>query len=508
MDGDGGRVESLTASSLGTPGTTFTATTIAVLQPVAALVLAPSSSAIAIGEALPLTATALDGAGVVLTGRAISYQSANSAVASVNSSGVVVGVGVGQTTITATAEGVSSQAQITVLAAAPAPPPAAPSALTATSVSSSQIDIAWQDNSTTETGFEPEFRLGTATTWSALATVAANATSYRHTGLTSVTAYTYRLRACLGANCSHYSSESSATTGSATVGGAPTVTTGTVTTIRPDIAIDVYGTVVPNGLPTTGGFEYGTSPTLIGAVATGTVDAGQGTLPYSLRGNFTGLTAGTTYYYRAVGQNSAGRTTGAILSFRTGPPDAPTNVQTTEVPSALAVNVRWTHPGTNAVTEFRVYRRPASQSLWTLVRTLPPGARSHQDGTYELLLTPQDLVYRVEACNDTGCATSGESAISVQGLAAPSNLVLTASTATSATFSWTDNSNNETDFLLYQDGNSPVRRVSAGVTQVTITGLTTGQTYRFDVRAYHSTTTTGSGPRVSAPSNEVVVVPQ
>src|SRR5262249_14111231 len=72
-------------------------------------------------------------------------------------------------------------------------PPAAPSNLTATAASSSQINLTWIDNSNTEDGFKIERLSGG--TWTEVATVGANVTSWSDSGLTAGTTYTYRVRA-------------------------------------------------------------------------------------------------------------------------------------------------------------------------------------------------------------------------------------------------------------------------------------------------------------------------
>jgi YD repeat-containing protein len=72
--------------------------------------------------------------------------------------------------------------------------PAAPSNLTATAVSSSQINLAWQDNSNNETGFKIERSLD-GVNFSLLTTVGMNTTAYQNTGLTLSTTYYYRVKA-------------------------------------------------------------------------------------------------------------------------------------------------------------------------------------------------------------------------------------------------------------------------------------------------------------------------
>lgn len=98
--------------------------------------------------------------------------------------------------------------------------PNAPSNLTATVASSSQIDLRWTDNSTSEEGFGVE-RSTDGTTFTSIATVAANTTTYTSTGLTVSTAYSYRVRSLSSAGNSGYSNVTSATTAPAVGLGPP-----------------------------------------------------------------------------------------------------------------------------------------------------------------------------------------------------------------------------------------------------------------------------------------------
>jgi hypothetical protein len=91
--------------------------------------------------------------------------------------------------------------------------PAAPSGLTATAISATQINLAWTDNSTNETGFKVERCTGTSCTPTTLiTTTVANATSYSDMGLTEGTAYTYRVRATNTGGDSANSATATATT--------------------------------------------------------------------------------------------------------------------------------------------------------------------------------------------------------------------------------------------------------------------------------------------------------
>lgn len=90
-------------------------------------------------------------------------------------------------------------------------PPAAPSNLTATAVSTSQINLAWTDNSSDEANFVVERKKGTGS-YSVIVTLPANTTSYQNTGLTKNTTYTYRVKATNAYGSSAYSNEASAKT--------------------------------------------------------------------------------------------------------------------------------------------------------------------------------------------------------------------------------------------------------------------------------------------------------
>ena len=91
-------------------------------------------------------------------------------------------------------------------------PPAAPSGLAATALSSSSIRINWTDNANNETGFKIERKTGAGGTYSQIATVGANTTTFTNTGLSATTTYFYRVRATNLGGDSAFSAEASATT--------------------------------------------------------------------------------------------------------------------------------------------------------------------------------------------------------------------------------------------------------------------------------------------------------
>lgn len=82
-----------------------------------------AKTVLAVGEQTQAMATVRDLSGAVVTGRAITWQSANPSVATISSSGVVTAVALGTVTITGTAGGVAGQDDVAV-GTAPVPIPA------------------------------------------------------------------------------------------------------------------------------------------------------------------------------------------------------------------------------------------------------------------------------------------------------------------------------------------------------------------------------------------------
>lgn len=90
--------------------------------------------------------------------------------------------------------------------------PAAPGGLSATAVSTNQINLNWTDNATNETGFKIERKTGAGGTYAQIATAGANMTNYTNSGLAAGTQYYYRVRATNSIGDSAYSAEANATT--------------------------------------------------------------------------------------------------------------------------------------------------------------------------------------------------------------------------------------------------------------------------------------------------------
>jgi fibronectin type 3 domain-containing protein len=212
--------------------------------------------------------------------------------------------------------------------------PDAPSGLSATAASGSQINLSWTDNSSDETGFEIERSLSGNGTWTQIAAVDADVTTYQDTGLACGTAYDYRGRATNAGGDSAYSATASATT--AACPGAPAaptglqageVTTQAVTLRWTDNSLDETGFTVQRS---SGAMEdwadLGTTAADVTAYQDVTV------------------ACGTTYTYRVQAYNAIGDSAFSnVLEVSTG--DCPSGKYRVYLPSVLRA------PGVNAVSE-------------------------------------------------------------------------------------------------------------------------------------------------------------
>ncbi len=176
---------------------------------------------------------------------------------------------------------------------------------------SSKIIVTWKDNSDNETNFVVE-RSTDGTTFTQVAQVTANTTTYTDTNLTPNTQYFYRVKAMTGNDSSGYSDVNSVTT--------PAIPTAPAKAANPTPA---------------NGFDYaelsagkltlkwtGSSNTTVYTIYLGTdasslnkiADVNYTTSPSYQVSN---LVSGTKYYWRVDATNAKGTATGTVWNFRT-----------------------------------------------------------------------------------------------------------------------------------------------------------------------------------------------
>lgn len=106
--------------------------------------------------------------------------------------------------------GTSSYSNIAFVTTLNLPIPDPPKALTATPISSTQINLSWTDSNNNETGYKIEISLDNST-WIEIVNLAANSTSYNSIGLNPNTLYYYRAYSYNDFGNSSYATKSATT---------------------------------------------------------------------------------------------------------------------------------------------------------------------------------------------------------------------------------------------------------------------------------------------------------
>ncbi len=175
--------------------------------------------------------------------------------------------------------------------------PLEPDALTATTVSSTQINLSWNDRSNNELGFKIEQAVG-AGAFSQVATVGANVTTYSDPGLTPSQLYRYKVRAYNNNGDSSYTTIAQDTTSSGGSPTAPSDPTGLTVTAVSYSQINLTWTDTSNN---ESGFE------IQRAIGVGGFSLLATTGPNIQAYPDTGLTANTLYSYKVRAINVTGQ---------------------------------------------------------------------------------------------------------------------------------------------------------------------------------------------------------
>jgi hypothetical protein len=366
-----------------------------------------------------------------------------------------------------------SAAQVTALAAVP-PAPTSPSA---TAASSSILNLAWTDGSSTEAGFQIERSTTSGSGYTLINTTAANSTSFQDVGLTPLTPYYYRMRAVADNANSAYTSQFTATT----LLPPPTAPTGLSASVVSSTAVNLSWT---DASTTESGFEVERSTTLGTGFTMITTTAANATTFSD-----TGLSPVTTYYYRIRSKNAGGSsayTSEAAATTPVAPPAAPTGL-TTAVASSTVISLSWTD-ASSTETGFEVERSTTSGSGFALISTTAANATSFSDTGLSPTTT---YYYRVRSMNAGGAsAYTSEATATTEATppTTPTGLLVNALSTTSIKADWTDASSDETAFeversLTSASGFTLLTTTAANVATFTDTGLNPGTQYYYRIRA-------------------------
>ncbi|HLF26430.1 MAG TPA: fibronectin type III domain-containing protein [Anaerolineae bacterium] len=388
--------------------------------------------------------------------------------------------------------GLSNILTFTIAFTPPAMPPAAPSNLSATAISSSQVNLSWQDNSTNEQGFLLKRQGPNDVSFVDIATLGVNVTTYSDTTVLANTTYTYRVRA-FNANGNSPNSNDAAVT---TPGGPPPPAAPTNL-----VATAVSGSQVTLSWQDNSTNEQGfllkrKGPNDVGFVDLATL--GQNVNTYV----DTSVSPATLYMYRVRAFNANGNSANSNDASVTTPggatpPAAPSNLMATAI-SSSQVNLSW-QDNSNDEQGFLLKRQGPNDVSFVDIATLGPNVTTYTDTNVSANTT---YTYRVRAFNANGnSVNSNDAAVTTPGgpppPAAPSNLAATPVSSTRIRLTWRDNSNDEQGFTVRRKGPFDADFVTAATvlsntTIFTDTNLLPGTTYAYRIRAFNANGGSGS----------------
>lgn len=200
------------------------------------------------------------------------------------------------------------------------------------------------------------------------------------------------------------------------------------------------------------------------------------------------ITEGITYAYRVRAVNAAGASawsneSSVVKAIIITLPPAPTNVALT-VNSATSISASWQNNATNA--DSVKIEQAAGNDNFNLVATLASNAVSFTANNLS-----ENTVYRfrVGAENSVGINWSAPASVSTPSTipAVPGNLTAVASSTTSVSLAWTDNSSNETSFEIRRKIGTGIFVILTSLAANTVSyvdsGLTPDTSYTYNVRA-------------------------
>jgi hypothetical protein len=359
--------------------------------------------------------------------------------------------------------------------------PAAPSTLTAAAVGFGQINLAWSDNSTNETSFLLERSLD-GVSFTQIASLPANTTTYSDNTLNSSTTYSYRIRAANSAGNSAYSNNGSATT--ATLGSGPFSLWSTSTV--PQTVDDSDGTPNEVGVK----FESDVAGTISGIrFYKGPTNTGTHTGHlWSVSGQ---LLATVTF----TGETSTGWQT-AVFSQAFS-----IQANTYYVASYFAPNGHYAEDD-NYFTSSGVNNGPLHS---------PQAGIAGNNGVYIQSSTSAFPTLTFQAANYYVDVVFSPASGGITAPSAPSDLTATTVDSARINLSWADNSNNEGSFLIERSADgvnfTQIASVTANQTAYSDTGLSGGTQYTYRVRATNSGGNSAYSSTASATTVATVVAP-
>jgi hypothetical protein len=330
-------------------------------------------------------------------------------------------------------------------------------------------------------------------------------TNYTFTGLQEGESYTFTVTSINMDGLGTESAKSNTVTVPATVPAQPAPPSGFAAPDGLHVRLSIPGANDRGDSPLTG-FTMNAYDSSDNLVASQSVGTNQGVVV------FPGLTAGAQYTFTEIATNGNGNSqesaASAPVTAWTSAPDAPANVTATSVVSGTAV-VSWAPPdsdGGNPISDYTVTAYDVSTT------SNGPVADTNDGSTTSATLsglTPGDVyVFEVVAVNSQGPGSQGESGSVIAAGAvpgAPAAVYVNPASGGSETIAWLAPGNYDvarpTSYTVVAvDGTNTANggqqaTVSGSTYNATITGLTGGDSYTFQVTA---TNGNGTGPAASS----------
>ncbi|NDB63066.1 MAG: hypothetical protein EB170_04250 [Nitrosopumilaceae archaeon] len=258
----------------------------------------------------------------------------------------------------------SSETSATPTSSSTSGVPSAPTNLVATASSSSQINLSWGAPSSNGgfaiSGYKIEFKTGSGSYSTLVANTASTSTIYSHTGLSSGTTYVYRVSAINSIGTGSPSGESSATPSGTSSAGVPgSVTALSATAASPTQVNLSWGAPSNNGGSAISGYKIEVKKS--GGAYEVLISNSQST---STSFSHTGLTTGTTYYYRVSAVNSVGAGTQSEVSATPKETTAPTVTATAVSPTSITLT--WVPPSQTykqSITGYKIEQKIAPDTF-------------------------------------------------------------------------------------------------------------------------------------------------